>query len=171
MNGYPVWHDGQITVLYGDYYVWENGTVVAKEIELNPSTPSIIKIVNSTASFELIPIDDTVDSTSEVLVTVDGIITTQPPALIDVCSVSDLLENESNDGGSMMTANTFSSSNHGIIYSNEGNQITLDGYTFVCATIIPVFVTATTMNNTVISNPRISSDSTIVAAYQCMQPF
>lgn len=171
MNGYPVWHDGQITVLYGDYYVWEDGTVVAKEIELNPSTPSIIKIVNSTASFELIPIDDTVDSTSEVLVTVDGIITTQPPALIDVCSVSDLLENESNDGGSIITANTFSSSNHGIIYSNEGNQITLDGYTFVCATIIPVFVTATTMNNTVISNPRISSDSTIVAAYQCMQSF
>lgn len=162
MNGYPVWHDGQITVLYGDYYVWEDGTVVAKEIELNPSTPSIIKIVNSTASFELIPIDDTVDSTSEVLVTVDGIITTQPPALIDVCSVSDLFENESN---------TFSSSNHGILYSNEGNQITLDGYTFVCATIIPVFVTTTTMNNTVISNPRISSNSTVVAAYQCMQPF
>lgn len=171
MNGYPVWHDGQITVLYGDYYVWEDGTVVAKEIELNPSTPSIIKIVNSTASFELIPIDDTVDSTSEVLVTVDGIITTQPPALIDVCSVSDLLENESNDGGSIITANTFSSSNHGIIYSNESNQITLDGYTFVCATVIPVFVTATTMNNTVISNPKISSDSTIVAAYQCMQSF
>lgn len=171
MNGYPVWHDGQITVLYGDYYVWKDGTVVAKEIELNPSTPSIIKIVNSTASFELIPINDTVNSTSEVLVTVDGIITTQPPALIDVCSVSDLLENESNDGGSMMTANTFSSSNHGIIYSNEGNQITLDGYTFVCATVIPVFVTATTMNNTVISNPKISSDSTIVAAYQCMQSF
>ena len=170
MNGYPVWHDGQITVLYGDYYVWEDGTVVAKEIELNPSTPSIIKIVNSTASFELIPIDDTVNSTTEVLVTVNGIITAQPPALIDVCSVSDLLENESNNG-SMITANTFSSSNHGIIYSNEGNQITLDGYTFVCATIIPVFVTATTMNNTVISNPRISSDSTVVAAYQCMQPF
>ena len=55
--------------------------------------------------------------------------------VIDVCSVSDLLENESNNG-SMITANTFSSSNHGIIYSNEGNQITLDGYTFVCATII-----------------------------------
>ena len=170
MNGYPVWHDGQITVLYGDYYVWEDGTVVAKEIELNPSTPSIIKIVNSTASFKLIPIDDMVDSTSKVLVTVDGIITTHPPALIDVCSVSDLLENESNDG-SMITANTFSSSNHGILYSNEGNQITLDGYTFVCATIIPVFVTATTINNTVISNPRISSNSTVVAAYQCMQSF
>lgn len=171
MNGYPVWHDGQITVLYGDYYAWENGTVVAKEIELNPSTPSIIKIVNSTASFELIPIDDTVNSTSEVLVTADGIITAQPPALIDVCSVSDLLENESNNG-SMITASTLSSSNHGILYSNEGNQITLDGYTFVCATIIPVFVTATTMNNTVISNPRISSNSTtIVAAYQCMQSF
>lgn len=170
MNGYPVWHDGQITVLYGDYYVWEDGTVVAKEIELNPSTPSIIKIVNSTASFELIPIDDTVDSTTEVLVTADGIITAQPPALIDVCSVSDLLENGSNNG-SMITASTMSSSNHGIIYSNEGNQITLDGYTFVCATVIPVFVTTTTMNNAVISNPRISSDSTIVAAYQCMQPF
>lgn len=170
MNGYPVWHDDQITVLYGDYYVWKDGTVVAKEIELNPSAPSIIKIVNSTASFELIPVDDTVDSTTEVLVTADGIVTAQPPALIDVCSVSDLLENGSNDG-SMITASTLSSSNHGILYSNEGNQITLDGYTFVCATILPVFVTATTVNNAAISNPVISSDSTVVAAYQYMQSF